>query len=572
MEKIINSYYENGARKLHHMVNGILSKLGRIYNKDLDDFYSLANEVFTIVLRTYDGRQTFDVYLYSCLSNKIKTEMTRRNREKRRADLFSVSLDAPVGDGSCTIGDSLCTEFDMEWEENTGEQEERIEKYLDSLSSVQRRIVEMKMEEISVLEIKRRLHLTDSQYESHFAGLKAYENICILYNKDQITQKEEEEPMKHVSTQTMERCKTDKISVFSIIRKMDKHTIRFDHPLQRESDQWSPAMKGNLISDILQGNRLHPLIFAEQIINGVPIIWDLDGKQRCTNAYAFSKNGYKLTKNIRRWCIQYQAMLKDENGREVLDENGFPVAENREFDIRGKKFADLPEELQDRFMEYNFNYDQYLNCTESDIAYHIERYNDGKPMTASQRGITKLGTEYAQIVKSISNMPFFKDMGGYKVSEFKNGTIHRVVVESVMAVNYLEDWKKKQEDMCKYMKDHATYSDFDDFEDLVGRLEKAATEEVLDMFDSRDSFLWFGLFARFIKLGLADRKFIQFMTEFSQSLHGRKVDGECYDELNRKATKDKNVVIRKMEKLETLMKEYLGSYTTKPDLGRRKVV
>ena len=122
------------------------------------------------------------------------------------------------------------------------------------------------------------------------------------------------------------------------------------------------------------------------------------------------------------------------------------------------------------------------------------------------------------------------------------------------------------------MKDHATYSDFDDFEDLVGRLEKAATEEVLDMFDSRDSFLWFGLFARFIKLGLADRKFIQFMTEFSQSLHGRKGDGECYDELNRKATKDKNVVIRKMEKLETLMKEYLGSYTTKPDLGRRKVV
>jgi len=92
-------------------------------------------------------------------------------------------------------------------------------------------------------------------------------------------------------------------------------------------------------------------------------------------------------------------------------------------------------------------------------------------------------------------------------------------------------------------------SDFDDFEDLVGRLEKAATEEVLDMFDSRDSFLWFGLFARFIKLGLADRKFIQFMTEFSQSLHGRKVDGKCYDELNRKATKDKNVVIRKMEKL-----------------------
>lgn len=66
MEKIINSYYENGARKLHHMVNGILSKLGRVYNKDLDDFYSLANEVFTMVLGTYDGRHLMRIYIRVC--------------------------------------------------------------------------------------------------------------------------------------------------------------------------------------------------------------------------------------------------------------------------------------------------------------------------------------------------------------------------------------------------------------------------------------------------------------------------------------------------------------------------
>ena len=219
------------------------------------------------------------------------------------------------------------------------------------------------------------------------------------------------------TTQTMENCKTDKISVASIIKKIDRHTIRFDHPLQRESDQWSPAMKGNLVSDILQGNKLHPLIFAEQVINGVPIIWDLDGKQRCTNAYTFSKNGYKVSKTIRRWMIKYQTIEKDEHGNDVLDENGFPIAVNAEFDIRGKKFSDLPEELKDRFLDYSFNYDQYLNCSEEDIGYHIERYNDGKPMTSPQKGITKLGTEYAELVKSISNMSFFKDMGGYKISE-----------------------------------------------------------------------------------------------------------------------------------------------------------
>lgn len=95
-------------------------------------------------------------------------------------------------------------------------------------------------------------------------------------------------------------------------------------------------MKGNLVSDILQGNKLHPLIFAEQVINGIPIIWDLDGKQRCTNAYTFSKNGYKVSKTIRRWMIKYQTIEKDEHGNDVLDENGFPIAVNAEFDIRGR--------------------------------------------------------------------------------------------------------------------------------------------------------------------------------------------------------------------------------------------
>lgn len=65
-----------------------------------------------------------------------------------------------------------------------------------------------------------------------------------------------------ITTQTMENCKTDRISIASIVKKIDRHTIRFDHPLQRESNQWSPSMKGNLVSDILQGNKLHPLINA----------------------------------------------------------------------------------------------------------------------------------------------------------------------------------------------------------------------------------------------------------------------------------------------------------------------
>lgn len=177
-------------------------------------------------------------------------------------------------------------------------------------------------------------------------------------------------------------------------------------------------------------------------------------------------------------------------------------------------------------------------------------------MSASQKGITRIGEEYAELVKSISNMSFFRECGGYKVSEFKNGTIHRVVVESVMAVNFLGQWKKKQEDMCEYMKEHAAVTDFDNFENLVHRLEKVVTEEVSDMSDSKDSFLWFGLFARFVKKGLEDKKFVEFMAEFARSLHDKKVEGVSFDDLNGKSTKDKNVVLNKMKHLEKMMKEY----------------
>lgn len=557
-QKIADSYYKDNAKKLYDVSDKVLRQFGWLSDKDYDNFYVIATDVFLEVIQKYDGKRSFDGFLYSCLDNKFKTEITRLNRQKRQADRNAISIDSAIGNtDNLTISDILQSDFniDSKLEEKGIIQAENIEKYLSSLSKVQRQILEMKIQETPVSEIKDILKLTDKQYEQHCNEIKSYEKISILGIHNNSTNSQEESKMQ--ITQTMEKSKPDKMSIASILKKMDKHTIRFDHPLQRESEQWSPSMKGNLISDILQGNPIPALVFAEQVVNGIAIIWDLDGKQRCTNAYNFSKDGYKITKNIRRWMIEYQAPVLDENGKTIMDENNFPKYERKEFDIRGKKFSDLPEELQDKFNDYNFEIVQYLNCSSEDIAYHIARYNEGKPMTAPQKGITRLGEEFASVVKSISSMPFFKDKGGYKGFEFRNGTVNRVVVESVMAANFLGDWKKKQEDMCEYIKDNAAITDFDNFEDMVGRLEKVVTDDVADMFNSKDSFLWFGLFARFIQAETDDKKFIEFMAEFTQSLHTKKINGISYDDLNGKSTKDKNVVLGKMDHLEKLMYEFL---------------
>ena len=562
-DKILDGYYKDNAQKLRAIVDKLLRDFGGISQKDYDDFYSLANAVFAGALKQYDAARDFDGFLYSCLSNRIKTEITRRNRIKRRADMTAISIDTPIGgESGATIGDTLQSEFDItkEIDRETGLfRDDKVVRYLDRIPVRTRQILEMKMESISASDIKKILKLSDKDYERSYRQARFFDYMSILFQDTGRVSNLEEVTVMQKSTQTLEKSKPDKLCIASINKKIERHTIRFDHPLQRESEQWSPAMKGNLISDILQGNPIPPLVFAEQVANGLAIIWDLDGKQRCTTAYSFSKDAFKITKNIRRWLIAYQTSVKGKDGTEIFDKSGFPVYEKQEFDIRGKKYSELPEELQDRFKEYNFEIVQYLNCSSEDIAYHIARYNEGKPMTVSQKGLTRLGEKFATMVKSISGMPFFRDYGGYKVSEGGNGTVNRVVVESVMAANFLEHWKKKQEDMCEFIKDNATAEDFDSFEDLVERITRAGTEETFNMFDSKDSFMWFGLFARFVKTGFDDSRFIEFMAEFSSSLHRREINGKSFDDLNGKATKDKAVVLNKINHLEKLMNEYLGT-------------
>lgn len=182
MEKILILYYANNANKLHKMVDKILSKFGGLSDKDQDDFYSLANEVFVDAMRRYDESQSFDAFLYSCLSNKIKTEITRKNREKRRADRMSISLDTPLGDDEdSTIGDMLADDFTIEKElferNQTGEWRKEVREYLDSLSPLQRRIAYLLSDNLTPGEICEALQISTRHFENSMKRILADERI-----------------------------------------------------------------------------------------------------------------------------------------------------------------------------------------------------------------------------------------------------------------------------------------------------------------------------------------------------------------------------------------------------------
>lgn len=185
MEKILNEYYEDNARKLHQMVDKILCRFGGLSDKDRDDFYSLANEVFTDAMKKYDDSQPFASFLYSCLSNRIKTEMTGRNREKRRAERMSISIDTPVGDEEdATIGDLIASSFSVEREVLEGREEgysRRMVTYLGRLSKLQREVLMLHSAGYVPGEIREKLHITEKQYADCNTAIHSYRNISILF-------------------------------------------------------------------------------------------------------------------------------------------------------------------------------------------------------------------------------------------------------------------------------------------------------------------------------------------------------------------------------------------------------
>ncbi len=185
MEQILNSYYENNARKLRNIVNKILLKFGGLSDKDMDDFYSLANEVFVDVLKRYDDNQSFDAFLYSCLANKIKSEVTRRNRYKRKVDQMSISIDTPIGDGEDSkIADIIADKFNLEseiFEEREDTYSQKMLIFLNRLSDIQKEILRLIIAGYLPSEIKEELHMTEKQYCDNYAAIHSYRNVSVLF-------------------------------------------------------------------------------------------------------------------------------------------------------------------------------------------------------------------------------------------------------------------------------------------------------------------------------------------------------------------------------------------------------
>jgi len=183
---ILDDYYADNARKLHRVVDRILFKFGGLTSKDTDDFYSLANEVFVDAMKRYDYEHSFDGFLYSCLSNKIMSEITKRNREKRKADRMSVSLDTADDNGDeYSLLDCLASDFDTFEEasrlQENGQYQDRVQCYLSRLSNRQVNILNLLIDGYKPFEIRQLLKISPKEYADSMQTMRNYGNVRILF-------------------------------------------------------------------------------------------------------------------------------------------------------------------------------------------------------------------------------------------------------------------------------------------------------------------------------------------------------------------------------------------------------
>lgn len=332
--------------------------------------------------------------------------------------------------------------------------------------------------------------------------------------------------------------------------------IREDADVQRASGQWTKEQINELIITVLTDGYIPPIFIGEDFNLQK---WLLDGLQRTSSLRSFRFGNYKITSAIRNPIIKYREKVKDESDKPVEDENGDYIWKDCTFNIRNKTYNDLPDELKKQFNRFQIDIITFEECTMAKMSDLILIYNNHTGMNAAQKAVTYI-SEFARNVKDIVERPFFINYSCFTENEKTKGVVERVVLESVMCMFHLEKWKKQAKQIATYLNSNSSNNEFEVLDNNLNRLEQVITDDIKDIFNSKESFVFLTLFNRFTQLGIEDKKFAEFLREFNNELRDNKrnVKGLLFDDIDKDAsTKDRQVIADKLELLESLMLNFL---------------
>lgn len=360
----------------------------------------------------------------------------------------------------------------------------------------------------------------------------------------------------------MNGFRTEPTTIGQYIDDAQNETIKTDQAVQRDFCWTNESINNLIYSAVSQKICIPNLILAEEDKSGITITYVVDGGHRTEALRRFKYSGYKITTLIRNPFVTYNKKKVDENGKIIRDENGDIVWETVEFDLRKKTYNDLPDELKRQFNKCPLMTTIYQDCTSEETSSLVSIMNSHVAMNPSQKALTYIGKFANEIKKIKDSSVFLKDSTALTENEKHKGIWERVISESVMAVFYMNEWKKDPKRMCDFLNNNSSIEQFRKIEEYFSRIapysDKIDNKEVSDLFVSKDMAVWMVVFDNFAKSGLDDSKFGEFLNEFVTNMRNVEVDGTTWNDLDMdKHTKDKSVLECKINHITYLMKNYL---------------
>lgn len=342
------------------------------------------------------------------------------------------------------------------------------------------------------------------------------------------------------------------------LKLMQKEVIRSDQECQRLAGQWNSNMVNELIYTVLTDGYIPPVILGEETKNEIERRWIIDGLQRSTSLSLFRYGNTRITKNLDEYLVTYQRKVLDESGNVKRDSQGEIVWESVQYDIRNKTYAQLPEELQDRFNEYQIETAIHQDCDMMEISKLVRRFNNHRAMNTNQRAFTYLDN-FASDLRRVTENRFFLDIFSGSSKGKINGLFERIVADMVIMCNYPDSYRKNSKANFEWLNENASIYDFESLNGLLTRLTDSLeiTAEIKELFSVKNAHIVIAAFKAFTETGKPDKEFKGFLEWFVNDGSKTEVDGKTWNDWNlNRASRDTSVVFGKYSYLMEIVKQY----------------
>ncbi|TCI25271.1 DUF262 domain-containing protein [Exiguobacterium sp. SH5S4] len=201
--------------------------------------------------------------------------------------------------------------------------------------------------------------------------------------------------------------------------------LRYDYPIQRAGGQWNREQQSYLVHSVASNFPIPPIYTVvynerhEETDEIIPVRYVLDGKQRLTTLLDYINGDYATI--------------------ESLDEI---YIEGTKFEIAGKFFGDLDEEVQDAIVSKTLTLYTIKGefVTDEEIEDLFFRMNNGTQLTKQQQAKAKMGVEWAKRLQEMSEHRVITEFAAFSKAQV-NGEKHISAI--LQAMMMLDDYDYK---------------------------------------------------------------------------------------------------------------------------------